>query len=42
MSNLTEFIVEKAAIAWLESLGCPVVHGLEITLDAQYRVLQLR
>lgn len=30
MTAFTESIVEQAALAWLESLGWPVTHGLEI------------
>src|SRR3990172_3894540 len=30
MSNFTESVVEQAALAWLESLGWSVRHGLEI------------
>ena len=29
-TRFTESIAEGAAIAWLESLGCVVKHGLEI------------
>jgi hypothetical protein len=30
MSNFTESVVEDVALAWLESLGYAVLHGLEI------------
>ncbi|MGI8424105.1 MAG: type I restriction endonuclease, partial [Chloroflexota bacterium] len=30
MTNFTESVVEQAALAWLESLGWSVIHGLEI------------
>lgn len=30
-SGFTESVVEQAALAWLESLGWSVRHGLEIT-----------
>ncbi|HEV2008682.1 MAG TPA: hypothetical protein VGQ88_08160 [Burkholderiales bacterium] len=30
MSNFTEFIVEDAALAWLEALGYAVLHGPDI------------
>ncbi len=30
MSTFTESVVEQAALAWLESLGWRVTHGLEI------------
>jgi type I restriction enzyme, R subunit len=30
VSNFTESVVEEAALAWLESLGWSVRHGLEI------------
>ena len=29
----TESVVEDAALAWLEGLGCVVKHGLKITPD---------
>jgi hypothetical protein len=28
--GVTESVVEQAALAWLENLGCRVTHGLEI------------
>jgi hypothetical protein len=28
--DVTEFLVRRAALAWLESLGWSVTHGLEI------------
>ena len=30
MTTFTEAVVEEAALAWLESLGWRVTHGLEI------------
>ncbi|MBI4332807.1 MAG: hypothetical protein HY673_16180 [Chloroflexi bacterium] len=30
MSHFSESVVEQAALAWLESLGWRVMHGLEI------------
>jgi hypothetical protein len=30
VGQFTEFVVEQAALAWLESLGWSVKHGLEI------------
>ncbi len=30
MTAFTEFIVEHAALAWFECLGCSVRHGLQI------------
>lgn len=32
MTTFIEFIAEQAALAWLESLGWRVAHGLEIAL----------
>jgi len=29
-SSFTESVVEEAALAWVESLGCAVKHGPEI------------
>jgi len=30
MSNVTKFVVEDAALSWLESLGYTVLHGPDI------------
>ena len=34
MTTFTEAVVEEAALAWLESLGWAVRHGLEIAPGA--------
>jgi len=34
MTSFTESVVEQAALAWLESLGCVVKHGPDISPDS--------